>query len=55
VNAFLQAGAADGSLRADLRAYDVVLSLLGIFLAGPSPDEAHRMLDLLVDGMVATR
>jgi AcrR family transcriptional regulator len=55
VNAFLQAGAADGSLRTDVRAEDVVSSLLGIFLASGSPDQAHRMLDLLVDGVVATR
>lgn len=55
VNTLLGAGADDGSLRSDVRADDVVSSLLGIFLASRSPDQAHRMLDLLVDGVVATQ
>jgi hypothetical protein len=42
-------------LRSDVRADDVVSSLLGIFLASQSPDQAARMLDLLIDGVVATR
>jgi AcrR family transcriptional regulator len=51
----LRAGAADGSLRSDVRAEDVVSSLIGIFIASGSTDQAGRMLDLLVDGLVATR
>lgn len=55
VETLLKAGAAEGSLRADVRADDVVSSLLGIFLASGSADQANRMLDLLVDGLVANR
>jgi hypothetical protein len=33
----------------------VVSSLIGIFIASHSTDQAGRMLDLLVDGLVATR
>jgi AcrR family transcriptional regulator len=55
VDALLAAGAADGSLRADVRADDVVSSLLGISLAARSPAQTRRMLDLLVDGLVASR
>jgi hypothetical protein len=33
----------------------VVSSLIGIFLASHSTAQAGRMLDLLVDGLVATR
>jgi hypothetical protein len=54
VDMLLRAGAVDGSLRSDVRADDVVSSLLGIFLASQSPDQAARMLDLLIDGVVAT-
>ncbi|MET0703097.1 MAG: helix-turn-helix domain-containing protein [Mycobacterium sp.] len=55
VTALLDAGAADGTLRADVSADDVVSSLIGIFLASHSTEQAGRMLDLLVDGLVATR
>jgi hypothetical protein len=55
VEALLDAGSADGSLRTDVRADDVVTSLIGISLASGSTDQAHRMLDLLLDGLVATR
>jgi len=55
VNTLLRAGAADGSLRTDVCADDVVSSLLGLFLASRSSDQAQRMLDLLIDGVVATR
>jgi AcrR family transcriptional regulator len=55
VDTLLKAGSADGSLRADVRADDVVSSLLGIFLASHSTEQANRMLDLLLDGLVATR
>ncbi len=54
VDALLRAGAEDGSLRADVRADDVVSSLLGIFLASGSPEQTSRMLDLLVAGVATT-
>lgn len=55
VEILLRAGAADGSLRQDVRADDVVSSILGIFLASSTPEQAQRMVDLLVDGVVASR
>jgi len=51
VEMLLKAGADDGTLRADVRADDVVSSLLGIFLASASPDQTGRLLDLLVAGV----
>jgi hypothetical protein len=53
VDLLLTAGAADGSLRPDLQADDVVSSLLGIFLASGSSEQAQRMLDLLAAGVAA--
>lgn len=53
VELLLKAGAADGGLRADVRADDVVSSLLGIFLASGSAEQAQRMLDLLAAGIGA--
>ena len=54
VEMLLQAGAEDGSLRADVQADDVVSSLLGLFLASGSPQQTSRMLNLLVAGVAAT-
>jgi AcrR family transcriptional regulator len=51
VDLLLRAGAEDGGLRSDVRADDVVSSLLGIFLVSGSPDQTGRMLDLLVAGV----
>jgi AcrR family transcriptional regulator len=51
VEMLLRAGADDGTLRSDVRAADVVSSLLGIFMATGSPDQTGRMLDLLVGGV----
>jgi AcrR family transcriptional regulator len=54
IQTVLDAGAADASLRDDVRAEDVSASLAGIFLAAGSDDQreqAGRMLDLLVDGI----
>jgi len=48
VDLLLQAGAADGTLRSDVAADDVVSSLIGIFITSRSPDQTGRMLDLLV-------
>ena len=53
VDLLLRAGADDGSLRGDVRADDVVSSLLGIFVATGSPEQTGRMLDLLVAGVTA--
>ncbi|MCV7439134.1 TetR/AcrR family transcriptional regulator [Mycobacterium seoulense] len=55
VDLLLRAGADDGSLRPDVRADDVVSSLIGIFLASGSPEQTGRMLDLLVAGISAPR
>jgi AcrR family transcriptional regulator len=55
VDLLLAAGADDGSLRSDVRADDVVSSLLGIFLVSGSPEQTGRMLDLLVAGVAANR
>ncbi|AQA04393.1 TetR family transcriptional regulator [Mycobacterium sp. MS1601] len=55
VTTLLQAGVADGSLRADVCADDVVSSLLGIFLVSSSPEQSTRMVDLLLDGLVTSR
>jgi len=54
VDLLLQAGAADGSLRSDVAADDVVSSLIGIFITSRSPDQTGRLLDLLVAGITAT-
>jgi AcrR family transcriptional regulator len=54
VELLLNAGADDGSLRSDVRAGDVVSSLLGIFLASASPGQTGRLLDLLVAGVAAS-
>jgi len=54
VQLMLDAGAAAGTLRDDVRAEDVVASLVGTFLACKQPqqrDQARRMLDLLVDAV----
>jgi AcrR family transcriptional regulator len=51
VDALLQAGADDGTLRSDVQADDVVSSLIGIFLASGSRDQTARMLDLLAAGI----
>ncbi|BBZ73410.1 TetR/AcrR family transcriptional regulator [Mycobacterium paraseoulense] len=55
VDLLLRAGADDGSLRPDVRADDVVSSLIGIFLASGSPEQTGRMLDLLAAGISAPR
>ncbi|WIM87376.1 helix-turn-helix domain-containing protein [Candidatus Mycobacterium wuenschmannii] len=54
VDLLLRAGVDDGSARADVDSDDVVSSLIGIFVAGSSPAQRGRMLDLLAAG-IATR
>jgi AcrR family transcriptional regulator len=51
----LDAGRADGSLRADVAPGDVSAGMAGIVLAAADPGQAGRMLDLLVDGLLARR
>ena len=54
VQLLLDAGAAAGTLRADVLAQDVVVSLVGVFLACGRPEQseqAGRMLDLLMAGL----
>ncbi len=53
VSSLLQAGAADGSLRSDVRADDVVVSLLGLLFASSSREQSSRVLDLLMNGLTA--
>ncbi|WP_030902422.1 TetR/AcrR family transcriptional regulator [Streptomyces sp. NRRL F-5126] len=50
----LEAGAREGTLRADVEAEDVTTMLLGVFLAtaaGDSLDRTKRLLDLVVDAV----
>ncbi|MFG1904987.1 TetR/AcrR family transcriptional regulator [Micromonospora carbonacea] len=49
----LDAGRTDGSLRADVRPADVSASMAGIMLTAADIDQASRMLQLLVDGLLA--
>jgi AcrR family transcriptional regulator len=49
----LDAGRADGSLRADIRPADVSAGMAGIMLTAADTDQATRMLQLLVDGLLA--
>lgn len=56
VAGILEAGAHQGVLRTDVAAEDVVLALLGAFLATPGTDQepqTARLLDLLLDGVRA--
>lgn len=55
VDRLLTAGSADGSLRSDVSAEDVVSSLIGIAIASGSAEQGDRMRALLVDGLVTTR
>jgi AcrR family transcriptional regulator len=49
----LDAGRTDGSLRADVQPADVSASMAGIMLTAADIDQANRMLQLLVDGLLA--
>jgi AcrR family transcriptional regulator len=52
--ALLRAGAADGTLRADVDPADLMASMSGVSLAAGDPDQrqqAGRLLDLLMDGL----
>jgi AcrR family transcriptional regulator len=47
----LDAGVADGVVRAGLDPYDVLMGLGGMILIAEGPDAARRLVDLLVDGV----
>jgi AcrR family transcriptional regulator len=47
----LDAGAAAGTVRPDVAPGDVLTSLSGVTLAAGTPDQARRLLDLLMDGL----
>ncbi len=49
----LEAGHRDGSLRADVPLADISASMAGVMVAASDPDQAGRMLQLLVDGLIA--
>ena len=54
VRTILDAGAAAGTLRGDVRAEDVVVALVGVFSVCPLPEhreQAGRLLDLVMDGL----
>jgi AcrR family transcriptional regulator len=54
ITPILARGARAGSLRADIRPGDVAALLLGVFLstaASDAPEEASRLLDLVVDAL----
>jgi AcrR family transcriptional regulator len=54
ITSLLQAGAAAGTLRADIEPADVLASLSGISLAAGEPSQraqARRLLNLLMDGL----
>jgi AcrR family transcriptional regulator len=58
ITSLLDAGAADGSVRDDVDAPDIIAALTGIALASGNPpqrEQAERLLDLLMDGLVTTR
>jgi AcrR family transcriptional regulator len=53
-SALLEAGAADGTLRADLDPADLLASMSGVSLVAATPaqrEQAGRLLDLLMDGL----
>ncbi|WP_233225559.1 SbtR family transcriptional regulator [Amycolatopsis sp. CA-126428] len=49
----LDAGRADGTLRTDVRPADISAGMAGIMLTAADTDQATRMLQLLVDGLLA--
>jgi AcrR family transcriptional regulator len=49
----LDAGRTDGSLRTDIQPADISASMAGIMLTAADIDQATRMLQLLVDGLLA--
>jgi AcrR family transcriptional regulator len=54
ITTLLAAGAAAGTIRADVQPRDVLASLSGVSLAAGEPgqrDQARRLLDLLMDGL----
>jgi AcrR family transcriptional regulator len=58
ITALLDAGRADHTLRGDIRADDILIALTGIVTATHQygdPDQADRLVDLLLDALTAHR
>ena len=53
IRPILEAGATAGTLRPGVDSLDVVASIAGIFVTAASPEQAGRMLDLLMAGLRA--
>lgn len=53
IAAIIEAGIADGTMRADITPADVSASLAGIMLTAADEAQATRMLRMLVDAMIA--
>jgi Tetracyclin repressor-like, C-terminal domain len=54
IDSLLKAGAAQGDLRGDIDAADIMFGISGISLVAGAPeqrDQAGRLLDLLLDGL----
>jgi Transcriptional regulator len=51
VGLLLEAGVAAGSVRTDVAAEDVLAAVHGLTLTATDPEQAHRLLDLLMDGL----
>ncbi|HEY0259977.1 MAG TPA: TetR/AcrR family transcriptional regulator [Lacisediminihabitans sp.] len=51
----LDAGAAAGTIRADVDPLDVLTTLNGFSLAAVEPGQTDRLIDLLMDGLLARR
>jgi AcrR family transcriptional regulator len=52
ITTILDAGQTDGSLRTDVQSADISASMAGIMLTAADIDQATRMLQLLVDGLL---
>ena len=55
ITTLIEAGVAAGTLRPDVAPYDVLVSLSGVTLASPDPEQQSRLLDLLIDGLRVRR
>jgi AcrR family transcriptional regulator len=53
VDQLLTAGVADGTMRAGVKADDVVSALIGVLLASHSAEQTGRLLDLVAAGVAA--
>ncbi|GAA3626573.1 TetR/AcrR family transcriptional regulator [Kineosporia mesophila] len=51
VQLLIEAGAAAGTLRDDVQPLDVLTAVSGVAMAAGTPEQAGRILDLLMDGL----